>query len=162
MGGSVMKIMDRLFVRIMAGVLLAFMAFNDFFATALTIAYRMNAGGAAERLGRLTPGDDYRRLIPLMDAVPLWLHGLWVLAGVLYLVAIAGVGRRTGWAYITVLAAVSIEGVAHLVGRPIVAATGVVVNPHPSAIATVVVPFVLPLFLALVLWQTGRSRPASR
>jgi hypothetical protein len=157
-----MQVMDRLLVRLMAGVLLAFLAFNEFFATALTIAYRMHAGGAAERLGRLTPGDDYRRLIPLMDAVPLWLHGLWVLAGILYLVAMAGLGRRAGWAHIPVLAAVSVEGVAHVLGRPIVAATGVVVNPHPSAMATAVIPYVLPLLLALMLWRTGRSTRASR
>jgi hypothetical protein len=156
-----MKIMDLLFVRLMLAALIAFKAFDDLFATALTIAYRMNAEGAAERLGRLTPGDDYGRLVPLMDAVPWWLHGLWVLGGVLYLIAIAGAVRRRGWAYIPVLAAVGIEVVAKVVGRPIIAATGVVVNPNPSAIATIVIPYVLPLLLALVLWQSGRPTSAS-
>lgn len=156
-----MKIMDMLSVRLMVAALIALKALDDFFATALTSAYRMGALGMAERLGRATPGDDYRRLVPPMDAVPVWLHGLWVLAGILYLVAIARVVRRTGGAHILVLAAVSIELIAMLVGRPIVAATGVVVNPNPSVIGSVVVPFILPLLLALVLWQTGRRRPAS-
>jgi hypothetical protein len=127
-----MRIMDLLFVRLTLAALIAFKAFDAFFATALTMAYRMGAIGAAERLGRLTPGDDYGRLVPLMDAVPLWLHGLWVLAGVLYLIAIACVVCRTGRAHILVLVAVSVEVVAQFVGRPIVAATGVIVNPiHP-------------------------------
>jgi hypothetical protein len=156
-----MQIMDLLLVRLMLSALIALNAFNDFFATALTIAYRMGALGVAERLGRATPGDDYRRLVPLMDAVPVWLHGLWVLAGILYLLTIARVVRRRRGAHILVLAAVSIELVAMLVGRPIVAATGVVVNPNPSAMATVVVPFILPLLLALVLWQTGRRMSVS-
>lgn len=112
----------------MLTALIACRVFDAFFATALTIAYRMNRVGAAERLGGRTPGDDYLRLVPLMEAVPWWLHALWVLAGVLYLIA----------------------------------ATGVVVNPTPSAIATIVIPFVLPLALALVLWQSGRTAPPRR
>ena len=86
-----------------------------------------------------------------MDAVPLWLHGMWVLAGVLYLIAMARVMLGKGWAHIPVLAALGIEVVANLVRRPIIKATGVVVNPNPSVIASVVIPFVLPLLLALVL-----------
>ena len=146
-----MKIMDNLVVRLVLAALIAFKALDAFFATALTIAYRMNLVGTAERLGRLTPGDDYARLIPLMDAVPLWLHGMWVLAGVLYLIAMARVMLGKGWAHIPVLAALGIEVVANLVRRPIIKATGVVVNPNPSVIASVVIPFVLPLLLALVL-----------
>ena len=156
-----MRIMDLLVVRLLVVALIAFKALDAFFATALTIAYRTNAGGVAERLGRLTPGDDYVRLIPLMDAVPLWLHGLWVLAGVLYLIAIACFVRRTRQAHVFVLAALSIEVIAKIVERPIIQATGVIVNPHPSAIATVVIPFVVPLLLALVLWQANRQTPSS-
>ena len=121
----------------------------------------MNAFGAAERLGRLTPGDDYGRFIPLMDAVPPWLHGLWVLAGSLYLLAIADVVRRTGRAYLAILAAFSVEVVANLLARPIVGATGVVVNPNPSLIAAVVIPFILPLLLVVLLWHPGRQTPTS-
>ncbi len=156
-----MQTMGLVCVRSIVALLISFKAFDDLFATALTISYQMGALGVAERLGRLTPGDDYRRLVPLMDAVPVWLHGLWVLAAILYLTALVRFVRRKGAAHVPVLAAVGIEVVATLVGRPIVAATGVVVNPNPSAIATVVIPFILPLFLALVLWQTGRQTSAS-
>ena len=59
-------------------------------------------------------------------------------------------------AYIPVLLALVVEMFAGKLGRPIVAQTGIVVNPNPSIIATVVIPIILPLVLALFLWLTGR------
>jgi hypothetical protein len=144
--------------RALALVLVAFIALsavNDFFAPALTLAYRTGALGVAEALGLATAGDDYRRFIPLMDAAPLWLHGLWVLAGVMYLRTIVRVIRRRPGGHLLVLAAVSIELVATLLSRPIEAAAGVVVNPNAST-AVLVLPFGLPLTLAAFLWVTGR------
>jgi len=154
-----MKIMDTLVVRLVLAALLAFKAFDDFFATALTLVYKMNVTGAAESLGRLTAGDDYSRFVPLMEAVPVWLHGLWVLAGILYMVAIVLVVGGFGRAHIPVLAALALEIVANVAGRPIIETTGVVVNPNPSVIITVVIPYLLPLFLALAL---SRQTPASK
>jgi hypothetical protein len=143
--------MDILVVRLVVATLIAFKVFDDFFATMLTIAYRLNMGLAAENLGQLTPGDNYSRLIPLMDAVPIWLHALWVLAGCLYLVAFVLVIWGKGRAHLLVLAALCVEIIARLVGQPVIDATGIVVNPNPSIIASVVIPYVLPLFLALLL-----------
>jgi hypothetical protein len=148
-----MKIMDFLIVRLALAALIAFKALDDVFATALTMAYRMNFLGMAERLGRLTPGDNYSRLIPLMDAVPLWLHGLWVSAGILYLVSIWLVIRGAGKAYLPVLGAVLFEVAARFLGKPVIEASGVIVNPNPSLIASVVIPYILPLLIALVLWR---------
>jgi len=139
---------------------LLFKALDDFFATAITVAYKMNAIGIAERLGRATPGDDYRRLIPLMDAVPWWLHGLWVVAGVLYLVAIVRLLGRASLAHVIVLAALSCEIAASQLGRPIVEATGIVVNPNPSIFATVVLPMILPLLVAAALWANRPAAPS--
>jgi hypothetical protein len=149
-------------LRLIVAVVIALKALDDLFATALTLAYRADALGMAERLGRLTPGDDYRRLIPLMEAVPAWLHGLWVLAGILYLLAVAGavLGRRG--AHFCVLAALGVEVIAMLAGRPVLAETGVVVNPNPSVFAAVIFPYVLPLLSALVLWRTDPERAARR
>jgi hypothetical protein len=145
-------------VRLIVAGLLALLALNDFFATALTIAYRSGALGVAERLGRLTPGDDFRRLIPLMDAVPVWLHALWVLAGISYLLAaVICLVRRRGAAPLLVIMAVGLGAIAELAGRPVIAAAGVVVNPHPSVIAAVVLPYLMPLGLALALWWVGRQ-----
>jgi hypothetical protein len=155
-----MKILDSVPVRLVVVVLIAFKVLDDLFATVLTIAYKVGAVGVAERLGRQTPGDDYSRLTPLMDAVPLWLHGLWVLAAGLYLTAIVLFALRKGSAYILVLAALGVEILAEAMGRPIVASTGVVVNPEPSVLAAVVIPFVVPLALAGILWMAGR-KPAA-
>jgi len=146
---------DWLLIRWLAAGLLALKVLDDFFATALTIAYRVGASRVAEALGGATPGDDYRRFIPLMEAVPAWLHGLWVSAGLLYLAAIAGIVRRRTGVHILVLVAVGIEVVATLAGRAIAASTGVVPNPDAGGPADVV-RLILPLLLALVLWQSGR------
>ena len=154
-----MKILDNAVVRLGIVSLIAFRVIDDLFATVLTLVYRVSALGAAERLGQLTPGDDYSRLIPLMAAVPPWLHGLWVLAAALYLMAIVGFALRRGSAHVLVLAALGIEFVANELGRPIVAATGVIVNPKPSVLAGVMFPFILPLTLAVVLWMAGRRPP---
>jgi hypothetical protein len=151
------KLLDSLVARLAVMFVIAFKVLDDLFAAVLTLAYKVNAVGVAERLGRLTPGDDFNRLTPLMNAVPWWLHGLWVLAAGLYLTAILLVALRKGAAYVPVLAAFGIEVLAKALGRPIVAATGIVVNPAPSTLVAVVIPFVIPLVLALVLWMAGRK-----
>jgi hypothetical protein len=156
-----MKILDSGPVRGVVVALIAFKILDDLFATVLTVAYRAGASGVTELLGQQTPGDDSARLIPLMEAVPWWLHGLWVLAAGLYLTAIVLFALRKRTAYILVLAALGIEILAQVVGHPIVAATGVAANPNPSVLAAVVIPFVLPLALATVLWMAGRKRPVT-
>ena len=62
-------------------------ALSFLFATALTAAYRLRSLRLAAFLGGFTPGDDYRRFIPLMEATPFWLHALWVAASVSFLVS---------------------------------------------------------------------------
>ncbi len=152
-----MKILDSPPVRLAVVLVIAFKILDDLFATALTVAYRSGALGVADVLGRQTPGDDFRRLTPLMEAVPLWLHALWVLAACLYLAAIVLFARRRRGAYLLVLAALAAETLAAVLGRPIVAAVGVAANPHPSLLAGVVIPFLLPLALAWVVWRAGRE-----
>jgi hypothetical protein len=44
-----------------------------------------------------------------------------------------------------------LSGIAKFVEQPVIEATGVIVNPNPSFIATVVIPFILPLFVVLML-----------
>ena len=66
--------MDLMIVRVVIALLILFKAFGAAFATAMTVAYKMNQLGVTESFGKMTPGDDYRRLIPLMEAVPAWLH----------------------------------------------------------------------------------------
>jgi hypothetical protein len=158
-----MSTLSSLFVRLVLAALIAFKALDACFATILTFTYRAGLLGAAEQIGQLTAGDDYRRLIPLMEAVPLWVHGLMVLAGILYLTAGVSelfVARR---AYLPMLAGFVIEVTAAFVSRPIIQATGVVVNPNPSILITLCIPYLLPLFLVLVLWlQAPRAEAATK
>jgi hypothetical protein len=133
-------------------------AFSASFPTLLTIAYRLQALGAAEGLGGLTAGDDYRRLIPLMEAVPAWLHVMMVAAGACYLAAMACVVRRRRAAAFLLVLAVGIERTADLLGRPIAEAVGVVAVPNPSVLAAVILPVVLPLLTALAAWSGSASR----
>ena len=151
-----MRILNTLPVRLGVMAVIAFKVVDDLFATLLTLAYRLAQSQAAGFLGRQTPGDDYQRLAPLMDAVPIWLHGLWVAAAVLYLGAIVLILLHRRQAYAWVLLAFGFELAASLLGRPIVAASGVVVNPNPSFLAAVVIPFIVPLGLAAVLWLAAR------
>lgn len=133
----------------------AVMALRDFFATALTVAYRTDALGLATWLGHMTAGDDFRRLIPLMDGVPMWLHAMWVCGGVLYLTGIADIALRKHRAHALVVTAVAVDLMAEILSRPIVAAIGVAVAPHRSVVVEAV-PYLLPLTLALMLWLGNR------
>jgi hypothetical protein len=156
-----MRLMELGAGRFLVTSIFAVMAIRDFFATALTIAYRTDALGIATRLGRATAGDDFRRFIPLMDAVPYWLHAMWVCAGVLYLMAIADIALHTRRVHVLVAAAVALDLMAEVLSHPIIAATGVAVTPGRS-LTVQAVPFVLPLVLALVLWAMDRRVHASK
>jgi hypothetical protein len=155
-----MHVLNTLPVRLGLVMVIAFKIFDDIIATVGTLAYKAGALGLTDTLGKQMPGDDYTRLIPLMEAIPAWLHGLWVLAAGLSLIAAVLIILERGSAYLLVLSALGVEILAQQLGRPIIAATGVVVNPNPSVIATVIIPFVIPLGIAAVLWL-GRQRPTS-
>ncbi len=84
---KVMNVLHTWYVRGFLALLILSQALSMLFATVLTAAYRLQYVGVATFLGAFTPGDDYRRFIPLMDATPWWLHGLWVAASVLFFVS---------------------------------------------------------------------------
>jgi hypothetical protein len=143
-----------------AGVLLAlFSAFGAMFPSIITLAYRMRSG-MLEGLGRMTPGDDYRRLVPLMNAIPDWLHVLTLAAGACYVVAALCLLRRRRSAYVALLLAVALELSAERLTRPIAASVNVVVVADPSLLSAVLLPVVLPLLLAFASWS-GTRRDAS-
>jgi hypothetical protein len=120
---------------------------GDLFPTALTAVYKLNILGWAWTLGSFTVGGDYRRLIPLMDAIPVWLHAMMLAACACYLVAIAQIVYRFRAAYLAILLAFGIETLANYLGDPIIEATGVRANPKPSMIA-LVLPILFPVLLA--------------
>lgn len=134
----------------------AFRAFDVMLPTALTLAYRLRSIGIAERMGRVTPGDNYQRFIPLMDVLPAWLLALPVVAGGCYVMAIVLLLRRQRTAWLALLLGVGIERITTIAGRPIAASVGVVIAP-PSMLADVLLPIVLPLLLAVAAWSGSRS-----
>jgi hypothetical protein len=154
-----MHVPDSRAVRILISLPLALLTLNDVFATALTAAYRMGALGIARQLGLMTPGDDYKRLIPLMENIPLWLHALPTAAAALYGITIVRLIANVRVSWIPVACAIVLELAAQILGRPVLESIGVRANPNPSEIA-VILPLVLPVLLALYLWRMRQSGTA--
>jgi hypothetical protein len=142
--------------RLGLSVLALFAIFSDTFPTALTAAYKLNATRWATALGGFTVGDDYHRLIPLMDAIPLWVHGMMIAAAACYLFAIVRLLLRMSAPYVPVLLAVAVEVMADRLSRPIIDAVGVRANPNPSLLA-MVLPIAFPLGLAALMWLADRT-----
>jgi|HubBroStandDraft_4_1064222.scaffolds.fasta_scaffold216385_2 hypothetical protein len=70
-----MNVIHTWYARVLLTLLIASQVLSMLFATVLTAAYRLHYLGVAAFLDGFTPGDDYRRFIPLMDATPWWIHG---------------------------------------------------------------------------------------
>jgi hypothetical protein len=154
-------LLDVAFVRFGGALLAAFLAFSGMFATALTLAYRLQALGTAEQLGGLTVGDDYRRLVPLMEGIPWWAHALAVAGGACYLVAIVYLLRRRTAAYVALLLGVGLSVGGEWLVQPIIAEIGVAAVPNPSFLAAWLLPIVCPLLLAFAAWSGSRARAAT-
>ncbi len=146
-------------VRMLLVLVLLVLVFNDVFATALTAAYRLGFLPVARGLGELTPGDDYARLIPLMENIPLWLHALKAAGAALYAFTILRLAGRGRVSWVPVALAIGFEIAATVLGEPVIERIGVRADPNPSMIA-LALPFVVPLGLALYLWRMRRPAPA--
>lgn len=149
-------LLDLAVVRTVAVLLISLRAFDAMFPTVLTTAYRMRAAGTTDVLGLVTAGDDYHRLVPLMEAIPLWLHLIATAAGACYLVALWGVLKRRRAAGPVLLIGVGAEAAATLLARPIVADIGVQALPNPSVFATIVLPVIVPVIMAAAAWSGSR------
>ncbi len=82
-----MKVIDSWPVRWLLVAVIGCNALDTLFAPILAVAWRSHHLGVAAFLGGFTPGDDYRRFIPLMDALPGWVIALQCIAGALFLVS---------------------------------------------------------------------------
>jgi hypothetical protein len=85
--------------RSILALVIGFEAFRAWFAPLMVLSYRLGNIGVTQALGGLTPGDDYRRFIPLMDTVPGWLLGIWMASGTLFLAAAWLLVRGRGSAF---------------------------------------------------------------
>lgn len=139
-------------IRVAIAVPLLLLLCNDLFPTVITAAYRLGLIDLTRALGRATPGDDFTRLIPLMENLPLWLHALTSAAAVLYAFTVLRLLARARVSWIPVMLAVALEAAAGILGRPLIEAIGVRADPHPSLLATIVA-WAPPLGAALYLWR---------
>ena len=130
--------------------LIVLLALRAFFAPLLIFAYRMQYLGLAHFLGLRTAGDDYRRLIPVMDATPSWLVALWVAAGLLYLVGLWQMLRRTGASYVPFFLGLVLDAIGEMTAMSLEASTGVSAGPVPVIRAA---GFLLTFLVGLVLWR---------
>jgi hypothetical protein len=143
----------------MAGVI-ALLGAREFFAPLLIFAYRMHDLGLAHFLGLRTAGDDYRRLIPVMDATPSWLPLLWVAAGLLFLIALWRMLRRSDGSVLLFFLAFGLDLIGAVAAKSIEASTGVVVTPNIRVRAG---GEILMLSTGFLLWRMTRKTadPAS-
>jgi hypothetical protein len=134
--------------------LIALLALREFFAPLLLFAYRMHDLTLAHFLGLRTAGDDYRRLIPVMDATPVWLPLLWVAAGLLFLAALWRMLRRLDGGVALFFLAFALDLVGAVMAKTIEASTGVIVTPNLMIRAA---GEVLMLSAGFVLWRMTRK-----
>ena len=161
---KVMNVLHTWYVRGFLALLILSQALSMLFATVLTAAYRLQYVGVATFLGTFTPGDDYRRFIPLMDATPWWLHALWVAASVLF-VASAGQLLRDRAAAFPLFAAAWILGEAgNLISRTLPFYREAFSFSEPLFTRDYLIPVLtttVPVLVAAALWAHGRCSLAS-
>lgn len=143
------------YARIALACLIAALALREFFAPLLIFAWRMHDLGLAHFLGLRTAGDDYRRLVPLLDATPAWLPLMWVAAGLLYLAALWRMLRREGGSTVLFFLAFALDLAGIWAVKSVEASVGVIAEPNPVIRAAGVV---LTLSAGLVLWRMTRKR----
>jgi hypothetical protein len=152
---NAMNLLQTWYARSALACLIVLLSLREFFAPMLIVAYRMKYLGLAHFLGLRTAGDDYRRLIPVMDATPSWLVALWVVAGLLYLVALWQMLRRSGASHVPFLLGCGLDLAGLLALRSLEASTGVIVSPIPMVR---IAGFLLTFSVGFVLWRMTRIR----
>jgi hypothetical protein len=135
--------------------LIAALALRELFAPLLIFAWRMQYLGLAHFLGLRTAGDDYRRLIPVMDATPAWLPVLWVVSGLLFLAALWRMLRKQEGSAVLFFSAFGLDLAGLWAVQSIQHATGVIITPNPIVRGAGVG---LTLLTGLLLWWMTRKR----
>lgn len=146
------------YARAALACLIALLACREFFAPLLIFAYRTQNLGLAHFLGLRTAGDDYRRLIPVMDATPGWLPLLWCAAGLLFLAALWRMLRRTDGSVALFFLAFGFDLAGAVIAKSIEVSTGVVVTPN---LMVRVAGEILTLAAGLALWRMTKKRTAT-
>jgi hypothetical protein len=155
----VLTFMDTWYVRAFLALLIGSQVLSMLFATILTVAYRRHYLGIAAFLGSFTPGDDYRRFIPLMEVPNWWLHGLWVSASVLFFASGWELLRKRRSAFPLFAAAWVLGTVGNLISQSSPVYRQVFSFPTPMFTRDYLIPAataLLPVFIAAALWAHDR------
>jgi hypothetical protein len=154
-----MDLLRPWWARAFLALLILGQALNMLFATALTAAYRLQYLRVAEFLGGFTPGDDYHRFIPLMEATPWWLHGLWVAAAVLFFASAWQLLRNRPSAFLLFAVAWLLGTASDLISRALPAYRQVFSFPEPLFTRAVLIPaatMIIPVLIGAALWAHSR------
>ena len=138
-----------------------FLAAREFLAPVLTLAYRLQGTGLAKLLGAVTPGDDYHRFIPLMNAIPFWLQGMWTASGILFLASAWLLLRNKKLAFDVFALALALELIAMVLEQATPGYRNAFSFSTPNFRRDVLIPianFAFPFLVAGVLWPI--TRPA--
>src|SRR6202035_267619 len=90
-------------------LLIGFQALLSFLSLLLPLSQRLGLTGITTTLGLFTQGPDYRRFIPLVEAMPVGLMGLSAISGVLYLTAAWLLLRQRTTSFLAFAAALAIS-----------------------------------------------------
>jgi hypothetical protein len=161
-----MSMLDRPTVRWLFAFLVVVLGVREFFAPALTFAYRFGDLPLAQTLGGFTPGDDYRRFIPLMEATPLWLLGMWVASGATFLASAMMLVWKRQAAFLCFVAAVFLEIASGLIARTLPEYQAAFSFGSFRWVRDAVIPaaqITLPLAMTVAFWaMTSRGRVTSQ
>ncbi len=161
---KVMNLLHTWYARGFLTLLILSQVLSMLFATILTAAYRLNYLGVAALLGGFTPGDDYRRFIPLMDATPWWLHGLWVAAAVLFFASGWQLIRDRPAAFALFAVAWVLGTAGNLISQSLPAYREAFSFPSPLFMRDYFIPAataLIPVLVAGALWAHGRCSLAN-
>lgn len=162
------QICGALPVRVLLAFPMLFVATQAAFAQCMTLAWRCHWMRYLDAAGSLTPGDDFRRFVPLMEFVPAWYIAGGIAAAVLILIAVVAHlrGRRSGLVLFVAGVGLSlgIEWLVTLLPGYTAASSRVFGFQDVNAVRDWVIPAaarLLPLCLAVLLWLGSRN-PAGK
>jgi hypothetical protein len=154
--------------RILLALAIGVQVLRALFAPVMVLSWRLGALDVTAALGRQTPGDDYRRFIPLMQAVPDEVMFAELSAAVLFVLAALTIrrgGKLALWLFLgAVLADMASAALGHLSPEMNAARAHAWTFANHSLRRDVLVPLagiLYPAGLALGLWWVslpGRRR----
>jgi hypothetical protein len=144
---------EHLFVRTLGAAVVLFCAFEVTLPSLLTIAHRAGVLSDAGFLVSLVPHDGAERLVPLLHAVPIWLHVLAASAGASYIGGVVLLFAKVPRASACIVAGVGVALAPRVLAEPILAPIGRV-TATPSFLSAVLLPIAAPLLVAILARRT--------